>query len=1038
MGTLIRHSRLSARFDLPIIIAAMSLLLLGNGCVEKKMTVKEARAVTVSMETAEFKPPPRRIQDILEVLEQPGVFNPAVALRYKTLADAPLPATTDPADLAVFLNERGAAAMNIGRNLQALEDLRRALEYSSSDDDYYAWLLLKVGALEAQFGNVDKAIRLTQESLSLKPRIRQYEKLVKYFSRKGDFKSVKRYLDEGLGLAKKAGQRKRKRVRSPDALKAQIAGINANFYQSQGQNELAEPFLRARLDSLLNRVDQNPRIGINARLDLSVNLRRQHRLIEAEIEARKALKEALGLGGQAGDFTARAVIVLGKVILAQRRFEEAEKLGRAGLRIMENAGLPPDSFSIIKARKFLISVLGRQADFPGAVAEYDMARKFLKEDSYQHRLLTLKSEMLLALIKVGRIDEASVYINKSYPVFQARLGEAHRKTAMRLGLRGMVHYSRGQLAAAYEDFSKAMPVIQKRNFGKDKVVPRAIAETYLELLMNIRGAPLEAQKEIKAVYRAFKIADRLRGRSVQSAISAVSARLSGMDPDLADLARKEQDLAQRTDALQGILFDVLAMPPGDNHAATVENLQQQIETLSRARQAFLGEIETRFPKYFELRRPGASGIAAVKRVLFADEAMLAIYPGESRTFIWAFTRSGPLETAVVDLGRPDLERMVTALRRALDPGPATLGDIPAFDLVRAHSLFRQLLAPVKKGWQGAANLVVVAQGPLGRLPFSVLATDATGAELSSGALFGNYKQVPWLIKTVAITRLPSVSVLAGLRSLPGQRTGQMTFAGFGDPFFSRVPEPDRHAAAGDTAGRPAVVHVRGIRVAEKTDMDNKAVNSLRLSDLSRLPDTAGEIKGIAGSLGADLSADVFLGALASERQIKTMDLSNRKVIAFATHALVPGDLDGLDQPALALTSPKITGENEDGLLTMEEVFRLKLNADWIVLSACNTGAADGAGSEAASGLGRAFFFAGARAILVSMWPVETTSAARLTTAIFRHQQADRALSRAGAVRAAMLELIDSRGLVDAKTGKTAASYAHPLFWAPFITVGDGS
>ncbi len=1038
MGTLLTPCRLSERFHLPIIMATLSLLLLGSGCVEKKMSVKEARAVTVSMETADFEPPPRRIQDILEVLEQPGVFNPAVALRYRTLADTPLPETKDTADLAVFLNERGAAAMNIGRNLQALEDLRRALEYSSTDDDSYAWLLLKVGSLEAQFGNVDKAIRLTQASLSLKPRIRQYEKLVKYFSRKGDFNTVKRYLDEGLELANKAGQRKRKRVRNPDALKAQIAGIKANFYQSQGQNELAEPFLRARLDSLLNRVDQNPRIGINARLDLSVNLRRQHRLIEAEIEARKALKEALGLGGQAGDFTARAVIVLGKVILAQKRFEEAEKLGRAGLRILENAGLPPDAFSIIKAREFLISVLGRRADFSGAVAEYDLARKFLKKDSYQHRLLMLQPEILLALIKVGRTDEASLCIHKSYAFFQARFGASHRKTAIRLGLMGMVSYSQGQAAAAYEAFSKAMPVIQKRNFSKGKIVPRAIAETYLDLLMDIRGTRLDTQQGIKAVYKAFKIADRLRGRSVQSAISAVSARLSGMDPALADLARKEQDLAQRTDALQNILFDVLAMPPGDNHETTVENLQQQIETLARARQAFLGEIETRFPKYFELRRPGASGITAVKKVLFADEAMIAIYPGESRTFIWAFTRSGPLKAVAVDLGRPDLEGMVTELRRALDPGPSTLGDIPAFDFVQAHKLYRQLLAPVKRGWQGAANLVVVAQGPLGRLPFSVLVTDATRAEKSRGALFGNYTQVPWLIKTAAITRLPSVSVLAGLRSLPGKRTGQMTFAGFGDPLFSRLPEADRHAAAGDTGSQPVTVHVRGIRVSQKTDVDNEVVNSLRLSDLSRLPDTAGEIKGIAGSLGADLSSDVFLGTLASEKRIKTMDLSSRKVIAFATHALVPGDLDGLEQPALAFTAPQITGEDEDGLLTMEEVFRLKLNADWIVLSACNTGAADGAGSEAASGLGRAFFFAGARAILVSMWPVETTSAARLTTAIFRHQQADRALSRAGAVRAAMLELIDSRGLVDAKTGTTVASYAHPLFWAPFITVGDGS
>ena len=167
-----------------------------------------------------------------------------------------------------------------------------------------------------------------------------------------------------------------------------------------------------------------------------------------------------------------------------------------------------------------------------------------------------------------------------------------------------------------------------------------------------------------------------------------------------------------------------------------------------------------------------------------------------------------------------------------------------------------------------------------------------------------------------------------------------------------------------------------------------------------------------------------------------MDLSDRRVIAFATHALVPGDLDGLNQPALALSAPSIAGNNEDGLLTMAEILRLKLNADWVVLSACNTGAAEGKGAEAISGLGRAFFYAGTRAILVSMWPVETTSARELTTGLFRYQQEDKSLSRARALQNSALALIDGPGLKDPATGKIAASYAHPLFWAPFIVVGE--
>jgi CHAT domain-containing protein len=133
----------------------------------------------------------------------------------------------------------------------------------------------------------------------------------------------------------------------------------------------------------------------------------------------------------------------------------------------------------------------------------------------------------------------------------------------------------------------------------------------------------------------------------------------------------------------------------------------------------------------------------------------------------------------------------------------------------------------------------------------------------------------------------------------------------------------------------------------------------------------------------------------------------------------------------------VTGDDDDGLLTLDEILRLKLNADWVVLSACNTGAADGEGSEAISGLGRAFFYAGTKAILVSMWPVETTSAKRLTTGLFKYQKENPKLSRTQALQKSILSLIDSQGFKDEVSGKIIASYAHPIFWAPFIIVGEG-
>jgi CHAT domain-containing protein len=198
-----------------------------------------------------------------------------------------------------------------------------------------------------------------------------------------------------------------------------------------------------------------------------------------------------------------------------------------------------------------------------------------------------------------------------------------------------------------------------------------------------------------------------------------------------------------------------------------------------------------------------------------------------------------------------------------------------------------------------------------------------------------------------------------------------------------------------------------------------------------LPDTADEVLEIARVLGIERNGNVFLGVEASERNVKSGILLDRRIVIFATHGLVPGDLDGLTQPALALSAPRgAPAPGDDGLLTLDEILSLKLNADWVVLSACNTASADGAASEAVSGLGRGFFYAGARSLLVSNWPVETVSARMITTGVFARQARDPSQSRAEALRQQLLQMID-------KEAAAGFTYAHPLFWAPFSLVGDG-
>ena len=203
------------------------------------------------------------------------------------------------------------------------------------------------------------------------------------------------------------------------------------------------------------------------------------------------------------------------------------------------------------------------------------------------------------------------------------------------------------------------------------------------------------------------------------------------------------------------------------------------------------------------------------------------------------------------------------------------------------------------------------------------------------------------------------------------------------------------------------------------------VNAVR--SLPALPETADELEALAQALGAD-DDSFLLREHATERRVRTTDMADYRVLAFATHGLVAGDLKGLAEPALVLTPPEKGTEENDGLLTASEVATLKLDADLVILSACNTAAADGTpGADGLSGLAKAFFYAGSRALLVSHWPVMSEAAVKLTTGMLKYAADHPEASRAEALRRSMLALME-----DDKT-----KFAHPLFWAPFVVVGEG-
>ena len=281
-----------------------------------------------------------------------------------------------------------------------------------------------------------------------------------------------------------------------------------------------------------------------------------------------------------------------------------------------------------------------------------------------------------------------------------------------------------------------------------------------------------------------------------------------------------------------------------------------------------------------------------------------------------------------------------------------------------------------------------------------------------------------MVNKWSVSQLPSVSSLGALRRQEGRAAAnQRAFIGYGDPVFgSNQPS---------SATRSGIRRNGGVTPINRI---SEAAPQSRIADLAALPDTAQEIDAIARVLGADPERDVFLRERATESNVKKADLAQYRVVMFATHGLVPGDIAGLTQPALALSAPRsgaVGGDDDDGMLTMDEILNLKLNARWVVLSACNTASNDGQAEESLSGLVRAFFYAGTRALLATHWPVETESARMLTTGLFETQARNPTLTGAQALRQTML------GLIKQTTPGTRQFHAHPLFWAPFALVGEG-
>lgn len=1016
-----------------------------------------------------FKAPPRSIKDVLNAIERTKV-DPEERAKAKEILARPIPDGSDVEQMHVYYRARSKAHQQIGRNDLALADIRLATgKYNSSDKRSEIESLMDLGVYESRGGNLKNAIAAFEKAKAEIPRslmgfyMTTNRLLVGSYAQAGNFEAsdaALRDADSTLTLLRRSPaytelgpiwesnleaarafnfMAQGRWVEAERATRLSIQKIDAvaAYYQNQAKSASGTEQLVAARNA--RNIKQ---YKISRQLDYAQSMMMQGRLVDAEIQIREALDLALVTFDRNSVEVGAALNRLARVISEQGRPAEAVLLAQEAIKTFEAGGATKESLALVGSRKSLGAALVSNRQYVEADKVFNTMKADIAHTKEEgHNISAADLDWVIAMLKLGKAAGAqemthemlSTAIKKSN-VSEGRLNYLQAFNAMALHAEGKDDQARGI-------YQKVMPKLIERvqqdaenRTGTTKQQERSvmILEDNISLLAKQAKSYPPLANQVAA--EAFSLADLARGSSVQRALNASAARANIKDPQLAELARKEQDAQRRIGSLEDVLTGLMSAPPEQQLPAIQVRLRADIAQVKVDRDKLRKEIEQKFPDYADLVNPKPATVERTRQLLKADEVLVSWYFGDTEGFVWAITKTGTPQFHSFSLGREKMAEIVGKLRKSLDAGVATIDEIPAFDVALSNSLYKTILEPVQSALQGKKVMLAVPHAELGQLPLALLATkpDAQPAKAKGGD-FTEYRKTAWLIKDIAVAQLPSVTALAALRNLPAPPTDRRAFVGFGDPYFS----VEQAKIAANTAVRAGnAMATRGIPLKLRSAPKTSGVASAELALLPRLPDTKEELQEIGKALSADPALDIFLNKDASVARVMEMDLSKRQVVMFATHGLVPGELDGLSQPALALSAPDVTGEVKgDGLLTMEKILTLKLNADWVVLSACNTASGEGAGAEAVSGLGRAFFYAGARALLVSNWPVDSEAARMLMTDMFKRQQATKGQNKAEYLQGSMLNMIDNLSSQDAK-GKNKYAYAHPLFWAPFVVVGD--
>ena len=754
-------------------------------------------------------------------------------------------------------------------------------------------------------------------------------------------------------------------------------GNLAALYRDQGRYAEAEPLYKSSLTLREKALGpDHPDVGSSLN-NLAVLYQSQGRYAEAEPLYKRALTLSEKALGPNHPNVGTALNNLGTLYRDQGRYAEAERLHKRALTLREKALDPdhPDVGSSLHSLAVLYQSQGRYAEAePLYKRALTLREKALGPD---HPDVGSSLGNLAGLAFVQRDwPRATDYLQRSTAVLIRR---AQRGTA---------------------DLGQAVTGKRKTEVEQSSWQFWGLIKVAHRLAAHDRGAEASLQREM------FQIAQWAQSSEAAASVTQMAVRGAKGNAQLGTLVRERQDLVAEWQKRDETRTTAVAQASDKrDRAAEAANAARLTSIDVR-----LGEIDKRlvaeFPDYAALAGPAPVSVEDVQALLRPDEVVALFLDtpeaGETpeETFIWVVTKT-EMRWVRSDLGTHKLTREVAALRcgldatawqgdgvlkcadllsMPLDKAPAAGAPLP-FDLARAHALYKKLLGDTADLIKGK-HLLVVPSGPLTQLPFQVLVTETPKG--------GDHRSIHWLARDHALTVLPAVSSLKALRRTARPSAAALPMIGFGNPLLYG-PDPShmkRAQQARDNQRCPETVGNRAASLAGLRGGIAPVVTRAGLVDVAQikaatpLPETTDELCAVARDLKADAS-EMRLGERATEREIKSLSASGRlaqyRILHFATHGAIAGQLTGTIEPGLILTPPPIATEEDDGYLSASEIADLKLDADWVILSACNTAAGGVTGAEALSGLARAFFYAQARALLVSHWEVNSDATVKLIT-----------------------------------------------------------